>query len=147
MAINLANGLNITSPEPVDSRIIKSKTEMENIMPWDVAGMPDKYFCICSDDGKLYFFNKSAQPDPETGKVNYFKEMDDVIQESLDIGDISVPTASYSLEGVVKATTDKNGVDVDASGFMEVNDIGVEKLSNTENIILVLDGGSAPSAE
>ena len=43
MAINLPSGLNITTDEDVDSRILLTKEKMKNIAE---AKMPDKYFCI-----------------------------------------------------------------------------------------------------
>ena len=54
MAINLPSGLNITTDEAVDSRILLTKEQMKNIAD---AKMPDKYFCICLDDGNLYIYN------------------------------------------------------------------------------------------
>lgn len=66
MAIQLPQGFKIGSVEPIDTRLTLTKEEMllvnENIMP-------DKYLCVCKDDGKIYIFKKDIQvPSEETGK-------------------------------------------------------------------------------
>lgn len=148
MAINLPSGLNITTNEAVDSRILLTKEQMKNIAD---AKMPDKYFCICLDDSNLYIYNKSATPNEVTGKFTSLSidlnsteaqsKIAEIVQGGLNDGSIAIKTASEDSVGGVKSSLDKNSVTVKEDGVMNVNDIGVEKLSNTEGITLVLDGG------
>lgn len=148
MAINLPSGLNITTNEAVDSRILLTKEQMKNIAD---AKMPDKYFCICLDDSNLYIYNKSATPNEATGKFTSLSidlnsaeaqsKIAEIVQGGLNDGSIAIKTASEDSIGGVKSSLDKNSVTVKEDGVMNVNDIGVEKLSNTEGITLVLDGG------
>lgn len=148
MAINLPSGLNITTNEAVDSRILLTKEQMKNIAD---AKMPDKYFCICLDDSNLYIYNKSATPNEVTGKFTSLSidlnsteaqsKIAEIVQGGLNDGSITIKTASEDSVGGVKSSLDKNSVTVKEDGVMNVNDIGVEKLSNTEGITLVLDGG------
>ena len=63
MAIELPQGLKITSKQPVDTRILLKKSAMLTV---DENMMPAKYFAICMDDGKLYLYNKSNDINSET---------------------------------------------------------------------------------
>lgn len=76
MALNFSNGFNITSNEPIDSRIIKTKAEMKALTPPQQKRMPSIYFCLCSDDNKFYLFDINHADDPETGK---FRPLEDYI--------------------------------------------------------------------
>lgn len=150
MAINLPSGLNITTIEAVDSRILLTKEQMKNITD---AKMPEKYFCICLDDSNLYIYNKSATPNEVTGKFTPLSidlsstetqsKIAGIVQAGINDGSITIKTASEDSVGGVKSSSDKNSVTVEEDGTMNVNSIGVEKLSNTEGIVLVLDGGFA----
>lgn len=64
--INLIQGFNISSPLPIDGRILLSKAEMASI---DDNVMPDRYFCICEEDGLLYLYDKTAEVS-ELGKFH-----------------------------------------------------------------------------
>ena len=149
MAINLPSGLNITTDEAVDSRILLTKEQMKNMAD---AKMPDKYFCICLDDSNLYIYDKNATHDDEvTGKFTSLSidlnsteiqsKIAEIIQSGLNDGSITIKTASEDSVGGVKSSPDKNSVTVNEDGTMNVNSVGVEKLSNTEGTTLVLDGG------
>lgn len=65
MAIQLPQGFNIGSIEPIDSRLVLSFGDMLSIND-DI--MPDTYLAVCNDDGKLYVYKKSNTVDPTTGK-------------------------------------------------------------------------------
>lgn len=54
--IKLVQGFDIISPLPIDGRILLSSSEMKEIADYL---LPDKYFAICRDDGKLYLYDKS----------------------------------------------------------------------------------------
>ena len=148
MAINLPSGLNITTNEAVDSRILLTKEQMKNIAD---AKMPDKYFCICLDDSNLYIYNKSAIPNEVTGKFTSLSidlnsteiqsKIAEIVQAGINEGSVKIKSASEESIGGVKSSPDKNSVAVNEDGTMNVNSIGVEKLSNTEGTTLVLDGG------
>ena len=192
MAVNFSSGFNITSNEAVDQRIIKTKAEMRSMSPADLARMPDKYFCMCADDGQIYFYDKEGGFKPETGYFTAFDSTvaDDIknseevqgaltdnivenigenegvqqsiasaistnsniqaqinqsVQDALDTGTVEVKAATNAEKGVVVGdATGKNKVSVKSDSTMEINSVGVEKLSNTEGVRLILNGGKAP---
>ena len=192
MAINFSSGFNITSNEAVDQRIIKTKEEMRSMSPADLARMPDKYFCMCADDGQIYFYDKEGGFKPETGYFTAFDSTvaDDIknseevqgaltdnivenigenegvqqsiasaistssdiqaqinqsVQDALDSGTVEVKAATNAEKGIVVGdATGKNKVSVKSDSTMEINSVGVEKLSNTEGVRLILNGGKAP---
>ena len=192
MAVNFSSGFRITSNEAVDERIIKTKEEMRNMTPADLARMPDKYFCMCVDDGQIYFYDKEGGLKPETGYFTAFDSTvaDDIknseevqgaltdnivenigenegvqqsiasaistnsdiqaqinqsVQDALDTGTVEVKAATNAEKGVVVGdATGKNKVSVKSDSTMEINSVGVEKLSNTEGVRLILNGGKAP---
>ena len=192
MAVNFSSGFNITSNEAVDQRIIKTKAEMRSMSPADLARMPDKYFCMCADDGQIYFYDKEGGFKPETGYFTAFDSTvaDDIknseevqgaltdnivenigenegvqqsiagaistssdiqaqinqsVQDALDGGTVEVKAATNAEKGVVVGdATGKNKVSVKSDSTMEINSVGVEKLSNTEGVRLILNGGKAP---
>lgn len=55
---------------------------------------------------------------------------------------VQIEVATKDIIGAVLSSDEKNQVFVDESGHMEVNEIGVEKLSDTVGVTLVIDGGS-----
>ena len=192
MAVNFSSGFRITSNEAVDERIIKTKEEMRNMTPADLARMPDKYFCMCADDGQIYFYDKEGGFKPETGYFTAFDSTvaDDIknseevqsaltdnivenigenegvqqsiasaistssdikaqinqsVQGALDSGTVEVKAATNAEKGIVVGdATGKNKVSVKSDSTMEINSVGVEKLSNTEGVRLILNGGKAP---
>lgn len=192
MAVNFSSGFNITSNEAVDQRIIKTKAEMRSMSPADLARMPDKYFCMCADDGQIYFYDKEGGFKPETGYFTAFDSTvaDDIknseevqsaltdnivenigenegvhqsiagaistssdiqaqinqsVQDALDSGTVEVKAATNDEKGIVVGdATGKNKVSVKSDSTMEINSVGVEKLSNTEGVRLILNGGKAP---
>ena len=192
MAVNFSSGFNITSNEAVDQRIIKTKAEMRSMSPADLARMPDKYFCMCADDGQIYFYDKEGGFKPETGYFTAFDSTvaDDIknseevqsaltdnivenigenegvqqsiagaistssdiqaqinksVQDALDSGTVEVKAATNAEKGIVVGdATGKNKVSVKEDSTMEINSVGVEKLSNTEGVRLILNGGKAP---
>lgn len=69
MAYNFPQGFQITGSEPIDTRLVLTKAEMLNIKK---PNMPSVYFCICSDDGCLYLYNKENTLDEVTGRFRLF---------------------------------------------------------------------------
>lgn len=192
MAVNFSSGFNITSNEAVDSRIIKTKLQMRSMSPADLARMPENYFCMCADDGQIYFYSVNNPVSEETGKFKAFDSTvaDDIknseevqsaltsnivenigenegvqqsiasaistssdikaqinqsVQGALDSGTVEVKAATNAEKGIVVGdATGKNKVSVKSDSTMEINSVGVEKLSNTEGVRLILNGGKAP---
>jgi len=70
MAITIPSGFNITVQEAVDKRLLLTKAEMVAMAD---AKMPDKYLAVCSDDGKLYLYNKANTASSTTGKFRVFE--------------------------------------------------------------------------
>lgn len=56
---------------------------------------------------------------------------------------IVIPTATASALGLVRGSSDDNGVSIAANGKMSVNNLNVNKLFQTEGDELILNGGSA----
>ena len=55
---------------------------------------------------------------------------------------VQIEIATKDIIGAVLSSDEKNQISADESGHMEVNEIGVEKLSDTVGVTLVIDGGS-----
>ena len=55
---------------------------------------------------------------------------------------VQIEIATKDIIGAVLSSDEKNQISVDENGHMEVNEIGVEKLSDTVGVTLVIDGGS-----
>ena len=56
--IQLPQGFKINGRDAIDVRLILSKAEMLTI---NDNIMPNVYFAICKDDGKMYIYNKSNE--------------------------------------------------------------------------------------
>ena len=54
---------------------------------------------------------------------------------------VQIEIATEDVIGAVLSSTEKNHVSVDEKGHMEVNEIGVEKITNTSGVTLIIDGG------
>lgn len=63
----------------------------------------------------------------------------------LDVSDktVNIPIATVGSLGVVQSSTAENGVTVTSNGSMEVNNVNVMKLVQTDGDALVLNGGSS----
>lgn len=62
---------------PVDTRLVLSKRDMREAFD---AYLPDIYFALCKDDGHFYLYNKTIEPNSETGK---FRLITDSIKQTL----------------------------------------------------------------
>ena len=60
---------------------------------------------------------------------------------------VTLPTASSSAIGLVKSTDIENGVAVDSTGTMTLNNVNVNKLVQTESDTLILYGGASATYE
>lgn len=62
-------------------------------------------------------------------------------------GAVTIPIATAEALGVVKSTTSENGVSITGDGTMIVNNINIEKITQTPGIELILNGGDATVSE
>ena len=64
--------------------------------------------------------------------------------EDIINGDVILPVATKTTRGAVLSSTDVNEISVDpADGSMEVNSLAVDKLQDTVDVSLVLNGGDS----
>lgn len=62
-------------------------------------------------------------------------------------GAVTIPIATAEALGVVKSTNDENGVAITGDGTMIVNNINIEKITQTSGTELILNGGDATVSE
>lgn len=62
-------------------------------------------------------------------------------------GAVTIPIATAEVLGVVKSTTSENGVSITGDGTMIVNNINIEKITQTSGTELILNGGDATVSE
>lgn len=62
-------------------------------------------------------------------------------------GAVTIPIATAEALGVVKSTTSENGVSITGDGTMIVNNINIEKITQTPGTELILNGGDATISE
>lgn len=62
-------------------------------------------------------------------------------------GAVTIPIATAEALGVVKSTTSENGVAITGDGTMIVNNINIEKITQTHGTELILNGGDATVSE
>ena len=64
--------------------------------------------------------------------------------EDIINGDVILPVATKTTRGAVLSSTNVNEISVDpADGSMEVNSLAVDKLQDTADVSLVLNGGDS----
>ena len=64
--------------------------------------------------------------------------------EDIINGDVILPVATKATRGAVLSSTDVNEISVDPTdGSMEVNSLAVDKLQDTADVSLVLNGGDS----
>lgn len=64
--------------------------------------------------------------------------------EDIINGDVILPVATKTIRGAVLSSTDVNEISVDPTdGSMEVNSLAVDKLQDTADVSLVLNGGDS----
>lgn len=120
MLISLPNGFKITSTLPIDNRLLLTKAEM---LAMKKATMPDIYLCVCSEDKKIYIYDKSIEDkalDAETGRFrpieNYFtfhtaeakSSLDEAIKSSSTVSAI-VTAVGDAGSGLTKKVNDLEG--------------------------------------
>ena len=93
MALKVGQAFLRVSKNPIDDSFVLSKAEMIGIND-DL--MPEKYFCVCSDDGLMYTYDKSATPSSATGK---FKE---VVGGNVDHPVVQTKQDLYTLDNTYR---------------------------------------------
>lgn len=82
MAINLIDGFNVTTTDPIDTRIVLTKDQMKNT---NDNAMPENYFCICKssddDNGKMFVYSKTNTVDEKTGKFRLYGSSNEIQYE------------------------------------------------------------------
>ena len=109
MAINISSPLKRTGAYPVDETIVLTKEEMKAI---NDNTMPEVYFTLCKDDGKLYIYNKNNSIDESTGK---FREMES--------GSVSLPIDYEQDEQVINRPSINN---IELLGDKTSEDLGLQ---------------------
>ena len=71
---------------PVDTRLVLTKKEMKEA---NDNYLPDTYFALCKDEGHFYLYNKSAEPNEETGKFTLISDYIKATITSIDAGEIT----------------------------------------------------------
>ena len=110
MSLEIIQGFKVSKAEPVDTKLRLSKEEMLNI---DENTMPAQYFCVCSDDGKMYTYNVNNSIDPETGKFRIVGG--DTDKTEIVVSD-TPPTLEEYPDSIIWVDTDEERVDID-EGF------------------------------
>ena len=143
MPIILPQGFEITSKQPIDTRILLKKTAMLSI---NDNIMPIKYFAICVDDGKFYLYDKSNEVDPETGKLR-------VLESDVDLSNYVTKEQLQQLTALLDSLATKESVEAvktnveDLAGRVDALEQGpittpkLEDLNQEE--VVVLYGGNA----
>lgn len=95
MAIQLLQGFEITSSSPIDSRFVLSKAQMAAI---NDNVMPSKYFAICTDDGKIYSYDKLKVSNSDTGKFEPIASSEEVIIRGYYLNEKFYTDSTYTVE-------------------------------------------------
>jgi len=69
--IQIVQGFNVSTRDPVDNRILLSKDEMTRV---NDNQMPEKYLAMCKDDGNIYVYDKANEVDETTGKFRLYEQ-------------------------------------------------------------------------
>ena len=146
MSIILPQGFEITSKQPIDTRILLRKTAMlsmnDNIMPI-------KYFAICVDDGKLYLYDKTNEVDPETGRFR-------VLEANVDLSNYVTKEQLQQITDLLDSLATKESVEAvktnveDLAGrvnALEQNPTTTPKLEdlNQEEVVILYGGDASTS--
>lgn len=119
------NGLDITTAAAVDKRIYLTKAEM--LTAEDNFNLPDVYFAVCPDDGKLYLYNINNVASAETGK---FKRIESTI--------------NFEKPSTEESKANFNEAIVESAAVTETKTEIEELKATVDN--LVLDGGEVQAS-
>ena len=119
------DGLDITTAAAVDKRIYLTKAEM--LTAEDNFNLPDVYFAVCPDDGKLYLYNVNNVASAETGK---FKRIESTI--------------NFEKPSTEESKANFNEAIVESAAVTETKTEVEELKATVDN--LVLDGGEVQAS-
>lgn len=134
--IQLPSSLEIKSRNPIDIRILLTKAQMLAI---DYRQLPEKYFAICKDDGKLYLYDVANENNAETGKYR-------VLEAGVDLSNYATKEELQALANLLDSLATKESVEslagrVNALEQKPTNTPKLEDLNQEQ--VVVLYGGSA----
>lgn len=129
--IQIIQGFELLTREAIDNRLVLSKAEMLSV---NDNQMPDTYFAVCTDDKKLYVYNKDSNPSEETGKFTLYNGS---TIESISINGVKLPIENFNVDLPI-ATASKYGFSMPGYGITAVDG----KYSIDFNAI---DDGSIPA--
>lgn len=114
MSIKVSQTFERTSAQPIDASLTLTKAQMvatnDNLMP-------DYYFTICQDDGKIYLYDKSATASPTTGKFTEFSG-------GSGTGGSEVFLTTATLDADINDTTTVLAADLSGVSFSDIT-VGV----------------------
>jgi len=154
--INILNG-NKTVEGSVDYKIDKAFNDFITTETEDgvVNTYKELIDCVKNHDSEVTNMSSiisrlTKQVDENVTKINELENNGSVIEkvtinnEELTITNktINIPVATSELFGVVKSSNEENKIIINNDGTMEVNGININKLVQTEDDILILDGSS-----
>ena len=114
------NGLDIITASAIDKRIYLTKAEM--LTAEENFNLPEVYFAVCPDDGKLYLYNVNNVASAETGK---FKQIESTI--------------NFEKPSTEESKANFNEAIVESAAVTETKTEVEELKATVDN--LVLDGG------
>ena len=129
--IQIIQGFELLTREAIDNRLVLSKAEMLSV---NDNQMPDTYFAVCTDDKKLYVYNKDSNPSEETGKFTLYNGS---TIESISINGVKLPIENFNVDLPI-ATASKYGFSMPGYGITAIDG----KYSIDFNAI---DDGSIPA--
>lgn len=129
MAANLNGGFKVTSRETIDTRIVLSKAQMksERYDPLDetsLIAIPNNYFCLCTDDNKLYVFNSLNTVDETTGRFRQVvsgTDIDEYVKSAMVDENGNLVFVNEHDEEVVYELKTINGEKLTGTGDISVN--------------------------
>ena len=110
--IQVNTGFQINAPVAIDDRFLLSKSDMVGI---DDNVMPEIYPCWCTDDNKMYIYNKYNEFDDQLGRFRAFEG---------GSGGTNTDVSHSSVNGNVK---------VDGTDVIVYDDTEVRKLATHDN--------------
>ena len=107
MAIKISTGFSIGSKDLIDDRLVLSKAQM---LALNENTYPEQFFCLCSDDNKIYVYNSSNTPNDITGKFVVYVGTDGTTGVSID--DIQASSTTTYSSNKIEANYQKINDDI-----------------------------------
>lgn len=114
--IHVIQGFKLLTREAVDNRLVLTKAEMAAI---NDNQMPDKYFAVCKEDRYLYVYDKSREPNNETGR---FEQYGNSKIETISINGVELPIDGKNVD-LPTATAERYGLIIPGRGLKSINGV------------------------